>query len=843
MNKITLNFALTISLLMPFWAISAPIENIEILGLNAISRGTVLSYLPVETGDDYTDKTSGKIIRSLYKTQFFRDIEVTQSNQTLKIIVIENPHIKYIDLLNYSGKVFGEEDLRKVLSSMDLAQGKIFNKRQLDKFIKQLKATYISKGYYNVKITKKVELDNNNRVGVELDISEGEVARIKSMRILGNKVQEEQDLLNLFEINEPDFFIVNYFTEKDHYSKVALDAGVEALKSHYLNLGYLDFKVVNVKSELSQNKQSINIVIQVDEGAKYKVGEIVFTGNMLNESSESLSQLLTINTGDVFERKKIIDNIKTLTKIYTNQGYAFASVDAQPAEDKTTHTIDLNFKISPQKQVYINRINITGNTRTQDEVVRREIGIYEGGLYSEEALEESINKLKRLGFFADIKMTLSKVQGFDNKINLNFVVEETKTGTFSVGLSHSNDTGASFNIGMAERNFLGTGNTLNAVTSNSKAVKELSFYFSDPYFTQDNHSISYGVFSKNTDGDELDTGRYKINDKGGSIGYSVPITKDTRIGTDLKLSSKKITCDLLFSRLSEPDQCANYNNDTTEVKLSLNWSNNTLDDYNFPTKGNRNTIRASVALPVADFKYYKLNAAHKSYYPLTKNLTFKLNTKIGVAKGYGGEELPFFERYYGGGSSSVRGFDFNSIGPKYDFSEEKIIEEIQRQKKYTSSEITDAIERLPFSGAEINLIKDIAEDIRIEGSTNNSQLYKDNEQLYNAYFIKNYYNTIEKDYNHEAKGGELSLLMSASILSPLSFLKDSKNMRMSAFVDVGSISEKASNFDSNDVRASAGVGFVWLTPIGPLGAYMAKPIIKKTGDNTKTFEFTIGTSF
>lgn len=761
MKKIILKFALLSSLLISSLTISAPIKNIEILGLDTISRGTVLSYLPVETGDNYTDQTSKKIISSLYKTQFFKDIEVSQANQTLTITVIENPHIKYVDLLNQSEKVIDDDALQQVLSSMNLTPGKIFNKRQLAKLIEQLKATYISKGYYGIKITEKIEIDSSNRVGVELDISEGEVARIKSMHINGNKVQKEKTLLNLFQIGEPDFFIVNYFTEKDHYSKIALDAGIETLKSHYFNLGYLDFKVSDVKSELSKDKLSIDIDIQVNEGSKYKVGKIEFTGNMLDESSESLSELLTISTGDVFERKKIIDSIKAITDIYTNQGYAFAKIDALTSEGEATHIINLKFKVSLHKKVYINRITITGNTRTQDEVVRREIGIYEGGLYSNEELEESINKLKRLGFFSDVKMEVSKLRGFDDKINLSFSVEEAKTGTFSVGLSNSNSTGASFNLGIEEKNFLGTGNTLNASTSQSKAVKELNIYFSNPYFTKDKHSISYGIFNKKTEGSELKVEEYKVNEKGGSIGYGIPITKDTRIGVDLRLSSRKITCGTTFSGVDyEQAQCSS--NDKTEAKLSINWRNNTLDDYNFPTKGDSNNLKASVTLPVADFKYYKFDASHKSYRSLTKNLTLKTSAEIGLAKGYGGKELPFFERYYGGGASSVRGFNFNSLGATY--------------------------------------------------------------------------------LNNKARGGELSMLMSASIVSPVTFMEDSKNMRVSAFVDAGGVSEKVA-FSTNDFRASVGLGFIWLTPVGPLGVYAAQPLIKKAGDKTSTFEFTIGTNF
>ncbi|SMN14619.1 Outer membrane protein assembly factor YaeT precursor [uncultured Candidatus Thioglobus sp.] len=804
---------------------SAPIKNIEILGLNVISRGTVLSYLPVEVGDDYGVQTSSKIIRSLYKTHFFKDIEVTEDEQTLKITVIENPHIKYLDLLNHSEKVINNDTIKDVLSSMDLTPGKIFNKRQLDELIKQLKATYISQGYYSIKITPKVEIDSQNRVGVELDISEGEVARIKSMHISGSKVQKEEDLLALFEIGEPNFFIINYFTEKDHYSKVSLDAGIEAMKSYYINLGYLDFKVIDVKTELSEDKQSIDIAIQINEGDEYKVGKIEFTGDTLNQSSEKLSKLLTFNTGDIFERKRIIKSIKAITGVFTNQGYAFTEVDTITFEDKAAHAIGLKFKITPNRKVYINRISITGNTRTQDEVIRREIGIHEGGLYSDKELEESISKIKRLGFFSDVKMQTSKLQDFEDKINLRFNVEEAKTGTFSIGLSHSNNTGALFNVGMEERNFLGTGNTLNAKVSQSDAVKEIDFYFSDPYFTQDKHSISYGLFSKKTDGSKLDVASYKINETGVNLGYSIPITKDTRIGTGLRISSIDMTCgahmagrdntikatqkDLDKNKDSDIDndvylqdgkgnylnikgttttkkaeyvkvtatdqivsgtdytgkgfetkQCAD--DKKTEVKVSANWSNNTLNNYNFPTKGNTNSLGLDVAF--VDFQYYKLKVSHKSYYALNKHLTLNLKGSIGIAQGYGGKEVPFFKRYYGGGSSSVRGFSFNSLGAKY-------------------------------PGTDI------------------------------------------------AKGGELSMLMGVSMISPLTFLNDSKNMRAGVFIDAGGISEKASNFETNDFRASAGVAFSWLTPIGPLGIYFAKPFLKKAGDKTKTFEFTIGTSF
>ncbi|MBT6966108.1 MAG: outer membrane protein assembly factor BamA, partial [Candidatus Thioglobus sp.] len=725
MKKSLLKILVSASIISSSVALADPIKSIEILGLSSISRGTVLSYLPVETGDDYNNQVSGQIIRDLYKTNFFKDIEVSQKDSILKINLQENPHIKYIDVLNYSDKVIDEERLTQILKNMDLSQGKIFNKRQLNKLIEQLESTYVSKGYYGIKITKKIETDAQNRVGIELDVHEGEVARIGSMKITGGNIHDEDDLLDLFEIGEADFFIINYFTEKDHYSKVALDAGVEAMKSLYVNSGYLDFKINKIETELSTDKQNIDIDIQISEGAEYKVGAISFTGDLLNQSVEELKELLTINTNDVFERKKVIESIQAITDVFADQGYAFAKINPITKENTDSHIIDLEIDIALNKKVYINRITIVGNTRTQDEVIRREIGINEGGLYSNTELDESIKKIKRLGYFSDVKMEVSKLKNFSDKINLHFSVEETKTGTFSIGLSHSNSSGASFNMGVKENNFLGTGNTLNAAFSNSEAVQEMSFYFADPYFTEDEHSISYGVFTKDVDGTALDISSYKTNEVGFSLGYGIPITEDTRIGADIRVSSRDISCGTTFAT-QEVTQCAS--GDKTEVKTNLNWSNNTLDNFNYPTEGTKNNLSLDLTLPIADFQYYKLDASHKSYYPLGNDLTWKINGSLGLAQGYGDKELPFFKRYYGGGSSSVRGFDFNSLGATY------------------------------------------------TGTTT-------------------------------AKGGELSMLAGTSIISPMKFINDSKNMRMSAFIDTGAIEEKASNIGFDQIRASAGVAF------------------------------------
>jgi outer membrane protein insertion porin family len=746
---------------LSLFAQAAPIKSIEILGLNVVSRGTVLSYLPVEAGDEYGKKTSGQIIRALHKTGFFKDVEVSQEEMVLKIKLQENPSIKYVEIDNYSDKVIDKDTLNLTLKSMKLSQGDIFNKRQLDKLIKQLKSVYISKGYYNIKITKKIEIDPQNRVSAKLDVSEGEVARISSMRIVGMNAKNEEDLLDLFEIGESDFFIVNYFTEKDHYSKIALDAGIEAMKSLYINTGYLDFTIIKNKPKLSDDKLSIEVKIEVSEGLQYTINNIYFTGDLLNESVDELKKVFNVFKGDTFERKKILQGVNSIRNIYTNKGFAFAEVDANSSDNIETHVSDLTISLDLKEKIYINRITISGNTRTQDNVVRREINLSEGGVYSNDELEESVKKIKRLGFFSSVKMNLSKVKKFTDKINIHFDVVETKTGEMTVGVAHSNSSGTSFNFGIKENNFLGTGNTLNASFSNSVATKKADFYFSDPYFFDDGQSINYGFFFNSVDGEQLDVSSYKIDETGVNTGYGIPYDKDMRINFNLYLSNKDVVCFGDFIDL-ELDQCDG--SDKSEVRLNTNWSSDTLNDHFYPTDGKKNSIGVDLALPIADFNYYKINASHKSYYPLKDDLTFNIKGSLGVGQGYNGKELPFFKRYYGGGSSSVRGFDFNSLGETY-------------------------------------------------GTTG------------------------------KAKGGELSVKSSVSIISPLKFIDNSEKMRMSAFVDAGGIYSKTSSFDAGEIRISTGLAFTWLTPLGPMGFYSAIPLVKKDGDEIKDFEFTLGSSF
>jgi len=673
MKNIIIKLIFFVSLSFSVQSFANSINKIDFVGLNTIPSSSLIDLLPVEIGDQYNEQISNEIIEVLFKTGYFSDIKIDVDNNNLMITLIENPLIKYFDVTKGSGSAWtdwletesnflNEAEINEYVESNELSVGNFYTKSKFSDFITSLKDEYIAAGFYNIQIDSNIDVDMKNRIGIELNVNPGKRARISSMTISGaNKISEEE-LLNLFSIGEADMMLINYFTKKDRFSDLALNQGLELMNNHYFNSGYLDFRILNVNSTLNDNKDKLSIDIQISEGIQYKLGKVSFEGELGNQTAESLSNLLTIHSGDIFNRQSVVKDIQKITEIYSDQGYAF--VDINPVTQDFLDTVSVIINISLNKKVYINRITISGNTRTQDEVIRREIGISEGGLYSQSALRNSVLKLKRLGYFSDVRMNASEVEGMPDKIDLSFVVEETETGAISFSISHSNSYGISVGAGIQERNIFGTGNTLNTELKLSDSFNKLSFYFENPNFNNEKHSISYGAFFSKIDDDDVMSDSYSINTKGLNLGYGIPLTENTRINTKIEYAKNDIKCGTGFSATGyEPNQCATSSND--EVTLGLNWNESTLNDYLYPTKGKSNKFGINLALPLGDYRYFNINANHKSYRPISKDLTLKLTGNLGIAKGYDGKELPFFKRFFGGGSGSIRGFGAKSLGPLY----------------------------------------------------------------------------------------------------------------------------------------------------------------------------------
>jgi len=745
-----------------FIAKANEIKKIEINGLSSLSRGTVLSYLPIEIGDDFNDSISDISIQKLFETGLFEDVKISQVEGILKIEVLENPVISYFEIKGFKNdRVLNEDAVKNSISDLKLSSGNLYRKRVFDQFLRKLRNEYEISGHYKAKFDIQIDKDEQNRIGIEIIIDEGEVARIKSLNISGNQKFDKDLLLDFFTIGMPDIFFINYFTDKDFFSQFEFDAGIQKIQSHYLESGFLDFKFNKKSVLISDNKEEINIDIELEEGKQYQFGKISLQGDYLNISEEKLNSLLNVKSGEFFERKKLILGLEAINTYYGNQGFAFASIDANTVENKESKLVDIDITINVNDRIYLNRIIITGNTRTTDEVIRREINLLEGQQYSKTELDKSIKNIKRLAFFKNVEMRSERLSDNSDKLNLFIEVDETKTGELSIGLSQSNTTGAAFNFGIQERNFLGTGNTLNAGLINSEAVKEATFFFSNPDFNGKKHTISYGASSRQVDSKFIDINAYTLNTLGINASYGIPISEYGKFSNGFIVESTELQCGAVYL-IYEGTQCS----DTTS-KLNLNLissiKENSLNDSMYPTDGRKNIIKIELGLPLSDQLIYKFDFGHSSYYPIGEDLTLKIGSDIGFIGTYDGSETPFYKKYFGGGASSLRGFNLNSLGPRYS-----------------------------------------------DGSV---------------------------------KGGEISILGTSSIFSPLTFIENSDNMRIGTFVDVGSINESLDKFNLNDLRASTGLAFSWYTPIGPIGVNYSKPLISKSGDNLESFSFSLGASF
>jgi len=646
------------------FSLAQEISNIIITGLDSISRGTVLNYLPVEKGDTYSNSLSSSIIKNLYKTGLFKDIKVTFQESNLTINITENPTILYIDILNYDdGKVLSSENLSKMKSNFRVNPGQLFLEKNLQDLVNTIKSLYKDNAYYNAKIDVNNILKPNNKIALEISINEGERALIQSFQIKGNSFFETGEIEKLFDLGEPDIFFINFFTKKDEFNQFVFDAGVASLEKLYFDNGFMDLEILEKNVDIDEEKNAINILINISEGERYKFGDISINGSDIF-SYQKIRNLIKLESGDFFDRKILLQGLREIQTLYTDLGYAYADIDSKVNLSKENSIINIDLDIQEKGKVYINRINIFGNTRTQDDVIRRELSILEGQIYSKKFIDESIKRIKRLGFFSNVNVDYLATELNSDKMDINIKVEETKTGEISFGLSQSNSTGTAVNAGIQQRNILGTGNTFNASLSNSSAVKQLSFFFSNPHFNDLGHSISYGLFNKKIDGSSLDVSSYKIDETGGSFGYGVPLFSSSDLKADFKISNIDLLCgSVLASAGYEYEQCNQDKN--IDLNGSISYLSDTLNDYVFPTDGQSTNLKLTTTLPFSDYNYMQLSGSYKYYFPISNDLTFNFKTRLNLGKGFGDDDLPFFKRYYGGGSSSVKGFDFNSLGPKY----------------------------------------------------------------------------------------------------------------------------------------------------------------------------------
>ena len=636
------------------------IKDIRVEGLQRTEAGTIFTYLPVQAGDVMSDEKATQAIKSLYNTGFFKDVRIEADGDVLVVTVQERSAIAKID---FSGnKSFPSDKMTEGLKQIGISEGLIFDKSQLDRAEQEIKRQYLAQGKYGATVKTIVSPLERNRVAVKFEIEEGVVAKIRDINIVGNNVYTTDDLRAEFLLTTPNW--MSWWNKDDQYSKQKLTADLETLKSFYMNQGYLEFSIDSTQVSISPDKQDIYITVNVTEGEKYTISDVKLAGE-LQVPEEDLKPLVKINKGDTFNRQLVTETSKAISDRLGNEGYAFSNVNAIPEINKQDHTAAFTFFVDPGKRVYVRRINLTGNTRTRDSVLRREMRQLESAWYAGDKINRSKERLDRLQYFDTVDIETPAVPGTTDQVDLNVNVTEKSTGSIQFGAGLSSSDGVVLGLTINQPNFLGTGNRVNTQINTSKTNTVYSLSFTDPYFTPDGVSRGFDVYRRDLDTDSNDSiGTYNSRSYGAGVRFGLPLSEKDFLSAGLTADFTKVE---LSSNSPKQyiDFCGNLSGCTSNsLQLSGAWTHDSRDNTLFPNRGVLQRLSAEVSLPVLDLEYYKIDYKHTWFKDVTKNVTFMLNGELGYADSYGNKEYPFFKNFYAGGVNSVRGFENGSIGPR-----------------------------------------------------------------------------------------------------------------------------------------------------------------------------------
>ncbi|MGD2118380.1 MAG: outer membrane protein assembly factor BamA [Chromatiales bacterium] len=635
------------------------VKDIRVEGLQRISAGTVFNYLPVKIGDTIEAEDTPEIIRALFKTGFFKDVKLEHENGVLVIFVQERPAIS--DITIKGNKSIETEDLLKGLKEIGLAEGRTFNRSVLDRIEQELRRQFFSEGKYAVELTSTVTPLERNRVAIQINIKEGKSAKIKTINIVGNKAFEEEVLLEQFQLGSPEWW--NFFSDSDQYSRQKLAADMESLRTYYLNRGYINFKIDSTQVTISPDKKDIYVTINIVEGEVYSISDIKLAGDFILPKEE-LFPLIHLTRGAVFSRKQTVESSDRINKKLADFGYAFANVNSIPDINEEDKTVGVTFFVDPGKRVYVRRINITGNERTRDQVLRREIRQMESGWYASEKVKQSRERLQRLGYFDDVSIETPAVPGSADQVDIDLKVKEKSSGAFLAGIGFSQSQGVVFNTSIVEKNFFGTGKQVSLAFDNSDVNTHYQVSYLNPYYTLDGVSRGFNFDYRQTDFSELDTADYLTDTLtlGGSFGIPTNEFDRIRLTADVRSTDFKINT----TASNEIKNFVNVNGDSfLDFLLGVSWSHDSRDSALFPTRGGRQSIAAEATIPGSDLTYYKVSYRNRHYFPLSKAFTFSLNADLVFGDSYGDTpQLPFFENSFAGGSRTVRGYESNSLGPR-----------------------------------------------------------------------------------------------------------------------------------------------------------------------------------
>lgn len=731
------------------------IRDIRVEGIQRTEAGTVFSYLPLRVGDRYSPERGAAAIRALFATGLFKDVRLEADGDVLVVIIEERPAIAAVAIDGI--KEFDKDAILKSLREVGLGEGRVFDRSLLERAEQEMKRQYLSRGLYGVEIKSTVTPVERNRVNVQVTVNEGETARIRSIRFTGNKTFSDSTLRDQLELSTPGW--LTWYTKRDQYSRPKLTGDLETLRSYYLNRGYLDFNIESTQVSISPDKQDIFVTINVSEGERYTLSDIKIAGETLGIEPE-LRSLIDVKPGATFNAEQLNAISKRITDRLGALGYAFASANPVPDANREKREVAITFFVDPGRRVYVRRVNISGNTRTRDEIVRREIRQFEGGWFDAEKVRLSRDRIGRLGYFESVDVETPAVPGSLDQVDVNFRIKERPTGQIQAGAGYSSTEKLVLQAAYSQQNVLGTGQAVTLELNTSRANKTLAITHTDPYVTLDGISRTTELYTRKSDLAELGLGTVDLETQGAKVNFGVPFTEFDRVffglgfeGTDIGLTN--------FSPQIYKDYVAAFGSSPQALTGTIGWSRDSRDDLLVPTRGSYQRAFVEVGLPVLDLRYYRLTYQHQRFMPLIGKLTLGLNGELGWGDSYDDKPYPVFKNFYAGGIGSVRGFEGGSLGPR--------------------------------------------------------------------------------DINGDPIGGNRRLNFSVEAAAPLPGAD--KTLRALAFIDAGQVWGEGSKIRFGDLRASAGLGIAWISPIGPMKLSIAYPFRKQTGDELQRFQFQIGTGF
>lgn len=747
------------------WALAPfKVQDIRVEGLQRVEAGTIFASMPLRVGDQYDDEKGSAAIRSLFALGLFKDVRLEADGNVLVVVVEERPTIA--DVTFVGTKEFDKDTLVKSMRDVGLAEGRPFDKALADRAEQELKRQYINRSLYGAEVLTTVTPIERNRVNLTFSVTEGDPAKINDIHIVGSKAFSESTLKKQLDLDTGGW--LSWYTKSDRYARSKLNADLEVLRSYYLRRGYLDFRVDSTQVAISPDKEKITLTINVHEGERFVVSGVSLEGNYL-ERDDEFKSLVKVRAGEPYNADLVAETTKGFSDHFGNFGYAFARVEAVPEIDRENNRVHFVMRSDPSRRAYVRRINVSGNERTRDEVIRREFRQFESSWYDGDKIKLSRDRVDRLGYFTEVDVETQEVAGSPDQVDLVIGVKEKPTGSIQLGAGFSSAEKVTLSFGIKQENFFGSGNYVGLDVNTSKYNRNLVLSTTDPYFTQDGISrtvdlyyrtsrpYSYYYNDVNVSTDEM----YKIISKGGAVKFGVPFSEIDTVFFGLGLEQTTIKQGM-YMPAAYQDYINKFGTSSTAIPLTLGWSRDSRDSALAPNSGRYQRFNADWSV-AGDARYIRGNYQYQQYVPLSKTFTFAFNGELGWGKGMNGRPFPLFKNFYSGGLGSVRGFDQGSLGPR--------------------------------------------------------------------------------DATGSYLGGSKKVTLNAEFIAPFPGAGNDKTLRWFTFVDVGNVFGEDQKVSASDLRASAGLGLSWISPLGPLRLAWANPIRKKPEDRLQKIQFQIGTSF